>query len=176
MSIGFLKDKEDMATEKPGCWLVSFPIPYKRRLWKMMFLSNSGCIFRLQLSHRSHRWRCSKWSGRVRPWKKLGSITYLEIPTWFGDLRNPGYRKPQKFPQVPNWPDTRNVIPRSQNLLQMADLMAIKLVFATPRAINIYIYTYTYTYIYIYIPSRELTYPTLGKGKSSSNMPWMGIC
>ena len=26
------------------------------------------------------------------------------------------------------------------------------------------------------IPSRELTYPTLGKGKSSSNMPWVGIC
>ena len=24
--------------------------------------------------------------------------------------------------------------------------------------------------------SRELTYPTLGKGKSSSNMPWVGIC
>ena len=26
------------------------------------------------------------------------------------------------------------------------------------------------------LPSRELTYPTLGKGKSSSNMPWVGTC
>ena len=26
------------------------------------------------------------------------------------------------------------------------------------------------------LPSRELTYPTLGKGKSSSNVPWDGIC
>jgi len=26
------------------------------------------------------------------------------------------------------------------------------------------------------VPSRELTYPTLGKGKSSSKMPWWGIC
>ena len=33
-------------------------------------------------------------------------------------------------------------------------------------------YTY-YIYIYIiYIPSRKLTYPTWGKGKSSSNMPY----
>ena len=30
-----------------------------------------------------------------------------------------------------------------------------------------------YTYV---IPSRELRYPTLGKGESFSNMPWMGIC
>ena len=27
-----------------------------------------------------------------------------------------------------------------------------------------------------YLPSRELTYPTLGKGKSSSNMMFDGIC
>ena len=33
-----------MATEKPGCWLVSFPIPYKRRFGNFTFLSNSGCI------------------------------------------------------------------------------------------------------------------------------------
>ena len=26
------------------------------------------------------------------------------------------------------------------------------------------------------IPSRELTYPTWGKGTSSSNIPWVGIC
>ena len=26
------------------------------------------------------------------------------------------------------------------------------------------------------IPSRELTYPTFGKGKSSSKVPWEGIC
>ena len=26
------------------------------------------------------------------------------------------------------------------------------------------------------IPSRELTYPTLGKGTSSSRVPWDGIC
>jgi len=26
------------------------------------------------------------------------------------------------------------------------------------------------------IPSRELAYPTLGKGKSSANMPWVVIC
>ena len=26
------------------------------------------------------------------------------------------------------------------------------------------------------VPSRELTYPTLGRGKSSSNIPWVGIC
>ena len=32
-----------------------------------------------------------------------------------------------------------------------------------------------YKYIYIlYIPPRELTYPTWGKGKSSSNMPYQG--
>ena len=33
-----------------------------------------------------------------------------------------------------------------------------------------------YIYIYTYIPFRELTYPTWGKGKSSSNMPYQGIC
>ncbi len=29
---------------------------------------------------------------------------------------------------------------------------------------------------HIDIPCKELTYPTLGKGKSSSNIPWVGIC
>ena len=29
--------------------------------------------------------------------------------------------------------------------------------------------------MYIY-PPRELTYPTWGKGKSSSKVPWYGIC
>ena len=29
---------------------------------------------------------------------------------------------------------------------------------------------------WLYIPSRKLTYPTLGKRKSSSNIPWVGIC
>ena len=27
-----------------------------------------------------------------------------------------------------------------------------------------------------WLPSRELTYPTLGKGNSSSKLPWKGIC
>jgi len=26
------------------------------------------------------------------------------------------------------------------------------------------------------LPSRKLTYPTWGKGKSSSNMPYQGVC
>ena len=30
--------------------------------------------------------------------------------------------------------------------------------------------------VWDHIPSRELTYPTLRKGKSSSNMPWVGTC
>ena len=35
---------------------------------------------------------------------------------------------------------------------------------------------HVYVYIYINIPSRELTYPTFGKGKSSSKVIWEGIC
>ena len=35
---------------------------------------------------------------------------------------------------------------------------------------------YKYVILQTNIPSRELRYPTLGTGKSSSNMPWMGIC
>ena len=30
--------------------------------------------------------------------------------------------------------------------------------------------------LYFGIPSRELTYPTWGKGKSFSRIPWVGIC
>ena len=45
-----------------------------------------------------------------------------------------------------------------------------------PPSILIRIAYYVNMKISIYIPSRELTYPTLGKGKSSSKCYFWGIC